>query len=123
MGSLPLFSGCGGGSRRTRLSRRGAARERLDVLDEAQEIVFVDEPLKGRHQRLEARDELHLRRENRLAQIALVSHDGLAVGQLDLRSKDALQRRSAARAVVQVTRRTRELLKELGAACLQRTAG
>src|SRR5271165_6207299 len=63
------------------LPARGG-RQRLHVTHQRPQALFRNLPLERRHDWLEARDDLGLRVQYRLADVILVRHDGTAVVQL-----------------------------------------
>ena len=69
---------CGGVAEFGRLRPRGAALGWLSdshVGDQLQQLLLADQALEGRHDRLEARHDLGLRVQDRLADVGLVGDD------------------------------------------------
>src|SRR5207249_1206697 len=94
--------------------------ERLDVLNQLQQLFFGNEALKRGHDRLEARGDLRARIEDRLADVALVGDDRLAVLERDGLAKQPLQHGPASLQVRPMAGDAGEVLEQLLARGRQR---
>src|SRR5262252_6833025 len=90
--------------------------QRLHVFNEAEEALLTDQPLKRRHDRTVALDDLHLRRQDRFTNVRLVGLDGAAAFELHLTAKDTGEARAAPGAVANVAGIAGQLLEQLFAA-------
>ena len=76
----------------------GVGAERLDVGDQLQDLLLAELPLEGRHDRLEARHDLGLRVQDRLAQVVVVGRRPCCrPASVDRRADEAGERRDRAR--------------------------
>ena len=93
--------------------RLWTCRKRLDVFDQREQLLLGDEPLKRRHDGLEAGRNFRRRLQNRLAQIVFIGCHGRAVVQLHRVAEHVVEHGSPAAGVGAMARVARQIAEQL----------